>query len=215
MSDADFDKAKIDYRPAQADEAVQAGSLIFETFPKLAIYVFGLGDEERAVQILADLFAVKGHRFSYQFTEMVIHEEEVIGLMIAYPGDELSRLNWRMGKALLKFYSLPEMFRLLNRGLALLFIKEAAVDEYLLSNLAVEASDRSRGVGTQILAYFESKAKDEGYGKVSLMVELDNTDAQRFYERNGYHVTAKHLMAEKHQPALGAGYVRMVKELAD
>lgn len=213
MSESEKSPERIHYRLATPDDAEQAGELIFETFPKLATYVFGLGDEPRAKKLLTDIFPQPGHRFSYEFSEMVLHQDQVTGILITYPGSDLTKLNLRLGRELVKQYSFCEKFRLLTRGMQLIFINEAAVDEYLLSNLAVEATDRGQGAGTQILTYFENKVKNEGFGKVSLMVELDNTAAQRFYERSGYHVTAKHLVAEKHQHALGAGYLRMVKEL--
>ncbi len=204
---------EIQFRSAKPSDAKKAAGLLFETFPKLAAYFFGLGDENRAKAILEEIFPFKNHRFSCNQAQMVLQNDQIMGMMISYPGSELNKLNRRLAGVLIRQYKVSELPTLIHRGMSMLFVNEAAFDEYLLSNLAVTLGDRGSGIGTYSLTHFEKKAVKNGFKKVSLMVDLENTDAQRFYERNGYHVTAKHLVAEKHQQALGPGYLRMVKEL--
>lgn len=205
----------ISYRPAQPSHAEQASRLIFDTFPKLATYLIGLGDEQRAKSILAEIFVFEGHRFSYQFTELVYQSDRVVGMFIAYPGQRLTKLSWRLARVLLKHYTFAEKFKLIQRSLPVLFIQEAALDEYLLSNLAVKKGQRGQGIGAQVLAKVEAKAQQAGYRKLALMVDIDNPDARRFYEQHGYAVKALHLEANSRIKHLGAGYQRMVKELGE
>ena len=201
------------FRPAQPSDASQVSRLIYETFPKMATFILGLGDAEQAKAILAKLFTQPGHRFSYEFTRIIIHNDRVIGMFIAYSGSDLLTLNWRLARLLVTQYSLAEKLKLIQRGLPVIFIQEAASDEYLLSNLAVKKGQRGKGIGTQILAYLEAQAKQTGFHKLSLMVTIDNQDARRFYERHGFHIKTLHLESDRRASFLGPGYQRMVKEL--
>lgn len=213
MTKAVHNAQKITYRPAQPDNARQAAQLIFETFPKMATYVIGLGDARRAKKILTEIFAEAGHRFSYQFTELVYQGGEVVGMFIAYPGQGLTKKGWHLAKALLKHYTITEKITLILRSLPLIFIQEAAADEYLLSNLAVKKGQRSQGIGAQILKQVEAQALQAEYRRLALMVDIDNPDARRFYQEHGFKVKALHLEADKRVKHLGPGYQRMVKEL--
>jgi ribosomal protein S18 acetylase RimI-like enzyme len=203
----------IKYRIAQPADAKLISRLIFDTFPKFAAYMIGLGDAERAKQIIAKLFLLPGHRFSYEFTQVVMHGERLVGMFIAYPGRDLLPLNWRLARLLLKEFTLMEKIKLIRRGLPVLFIQEAARDEYLLSNLAMKKGLRGKGIGAQVLSHVENKAKKAGYHKLALMVTIDNQDARRFYEGQGFVIKAIHLESNRRVRYLGPGYQKMLKEL--
>ena len=205
--------AKIECRPAQPDDASLAGRLIFDTFPKMAAYILGLGDARRARKILKKIFASEGHRLSYEFTEMICENGNVVGMFIAYPGHDLTRLGWRMAGLILKEFRFAEKLKVIQRSLPVIFIQEAAYKEYLLSNLALKKSARDQGIGTQVLPFIEEKARQAGFLKLALMVDIDNGDAKRFYERHGFAVKAMHLEANSRVKHLGRGYLQMVKTL--
>jgi ribosomal protein S18 acetylase RimI-like enzyme len=204
---------KIECRPAQPEDASLASRLIFDTFPKMATYILGLGDARRARKILKKIFGIQGHRLSYEFSEMICEDGNVVGLFIAYPGHDLTRLGWRLARLILKAYRLSEKFKVIQRGLSLIFIQEAATDEYLLSNLGVKKSARGRGIGAQVMPYIEDKARQAGFHKLALMVNIDNRDAKRFYERHGFAVKAIHLESNSRVRHLGHGHFQMVKTL--
>lgn len=204
---------KIECRPAQPEDASLASRLIFDTFPKMAAFNIGLGDDRRARRILKKIFGIQGHRLSYEFTEMICEDGNVVGMFIAYPGHDLTRLGWRMGRLILKEYRFAEKIKVIQRGLSLIFIQEAASDEHLLSNLGIKKSARNRGIGAQVLPYIEEKARLAGFNKLALMVEIDNRDAKRFYERHGFTVKAMHLESNSRLRHLGPGHFQMVKTL--
>lgn len=203
----------IEFRPAKPEDAKLASRLLFETFPQKATFIIGLGSPERAKKLLEKLFSIKGHRLSYEFTQMAISNGKVVGLMTCFPGGQLGRLDRKLDQAILGHYRLRGKWAVIMRGFPLLFIKEAARDEYFLSNLAVKNGLRGQGVGSQILSHVESIAEQAGLKKVSLIVHVENKDARRFYQQNGYEFKALHLESNKRVPYLGAGYQRMVKTL--
>ena len=207
-------KAKnLDFRPARPSDAQQASQLLFASSPKKNTFIVGLGSESRAKKILSRIFKLEGHRFSYQFAKMALYKEKVVGMYLAYPGRSLTRLDWRLYRVMLSQYGLRGKLALISRSMPLIFIKEAARDEFLLSNLAVKKSQRGQGFGLQILKRVEQQALDDGLRKVALMVSIDNQGAKRFYERNGYEVKAIHLESDKRVKVLGPGYMFMVRAL--
>lgn len=204
---------EITFRPAKPSDARRAGRLLFQTFKKKATFIIGLGDEKRAIQLLTKMFALPGHRLSYQYSDMVLNNGHVIGLITCFPGRMLGKLDKRLDRLILKQYRLRGKLSVLLRGWPLLFIKESGRDEFFLSNLVVRKSFRGKGIGTQILMEVEEKARQAALGKVSLMVAIENQAARRFYERNGFTMKAIQLESNKRVPYLGPGYQRMVKDL--
>jgi len=57
----------------------------------------------------------------------------------------------------------------------------------LLYHLAVAASHRQRGVGGQLLEMIESRLRAKGCLKCYLMVTPNNPEAERFYQKRGWH----------------------------
>jgi ribosomal protein S18 acetylase RimI-like enzyme len=55
-----------------------------------------------------------------------------------------------------------------------------------LRELLVKGGERSRGVGEQLLAQFESDCRRRGCHKLFLDVAAVNVRAQAFYKRNGW-----------------------------
>lgn len=208
-------RGEIHFRPAKPIDADAASRLLFTSFPKLATFIIGLGDEARAKHILQKIFPQKGHRFSYEFTEVVLFRGGIVGVVIAFPGRKLGRLNRRLAKVLIGQYRLRGKLALLVRALPLAFIKEATGDEYYLGNIAVKKRARNRGIGRIILEHVEDRAKNAGLGKVALMVSIDNQGARRLYERLGYHIEAINLESNARVAYLGTGYQNMIKVLVE
>ena len=215
MSRDKLEREAISFRPARPDDAKAASRLLFDSFPKKATFVIGLDDAERAKRILRTLFQKPGHRLSYSVTEVVLHKGRIIGLLTAFSGRRLSRMNRRLDLLILGQYSLRGKLAVVSRGWPLVFIKEATRKEYFLSNLVVKKHFRGRGLGELMLAHIEDKAQEAGFQSVSLMVAIGNSGARRFYENHGFTTAAIHLESNQRVGSLGAGYQRMVKDLPE
>ena len=214
MAKINFNTENISFRPAMPDDAAVAGSLIFETFPKVATFLIGLGSEERAKAIITRLFALPGHRFSYEVTQLAVYEGRIIGLMVIYPGKKHSKLDGRLNKLVLKQYRMRGKFALAVRAWPLLWVKEVSRDEFLLGNLAVGSRYRGKGAGSIMLDHVEEVARDAGYTKVALRVAIENQAARKLYERMGYKTESIHLEPNTRVRFMGAGHRRMVKSLS-
>jgi len=204
---------EIGFRPANPEDARMAGNLLFETFPRQATFIIGLGCEGRARKILVDIFPIPGHRLSYEFTQMVMYNDKVVGAMVIFPGSQIGKLDRRLYRPILKQYRFVDTLKLINRGVSLFFIKETTHNELFISNLVVKDHYRNLGIGEKMLHYAEGLAREADLSKVSLIVDLENQKARRFYDRHGYQVKALNLIPNRQVPYLGAGSERRVKVL--
>jgi ribosomal protein S18 acetylase RimI-like enzyme len=215
MAKLTFNSENLTFRPAVPEDASVAGQLIFETFPKVATFLIGLGNEERAKTIITRLFGLPGHRFSYQVTRIAQYEGRIIGLMVVYGGKLHSKLDKKLDKLVLKQYRLRGRFALIARAWPLMWEKEVSRDEFLVGNLAVRNRYRGKGAGTVMLDRIEELAGAAGYSKVALRVAIENQSARKLYERVGYKTVAIHLEPNTRVRYMGAGYRRMVKKLSE
>ena len=122
-------------------------------------------------------------------------------------------MNYKFGRFVLKQYRLRGKIAVITRAYSDLFIKEAEKDELHLANLAVKPRNRGKGIGSQALTYFEQKARQAGFSKVSLAVDINNQKARQLYERLGYQVKAMNVAPKKRAQHSISGSLRMVKDL--
>lgn len=214
MAKLTFTSENLAFRSAKPEDAAAAGPLIYETFPKVATFLIGLGSEERAKAIITRLFAMPGHRFSYEVTQFATFEGRIIGLMVTYPGKMHRKLDRKLDRLVLKQYRLRGKLVLALRAWPMMWIKEVSRDEYLVGNLAVRGRYRGKGAGSVMLSHVEEIAMAAGYSKIALRVAIENQSAQKFYERLGYKTVSIHLEPNNRVRYMGAGYRRMIKRLS-
>lgn len=198
-------------RPANPDDAHLASQLTHLSMDELANYLFGIVHLS-VNELLAGLFSLKGNRFSWDITDVANWNDEPVGMLVSFPGWEITRRNLTTGIGLLKLCGLLDFLRLAARAMSVAEGIETYRDEYYVSNLAVFPNLQGRGIGSFLLASVEDKAQSAGLKKCSLIVGTENPGARRLYERCGYQVvftkTYSGPAADAH-----AGYHRMVKEL--
>jgi ribosomal protein S18 acetylase RimI-like enzyme len=198
-------------RPANPDDAHLVSQLTHLSMGELADYLFGIV-RLSVDELLAGLFSLKGNRFSWDITDVAKWNDEPAGMLVSFPGWEITRRNLTTGIGLFKLCGLLNLLRLTVRAMSVAAGIETYRDEYYVSNLAVSPALQGRGIGSNLLTYAEEKAYEVGLKKCSLIVDMENAGARHLYERCGYQVvytkTYPGPAAEAH-----AGYHRMVKEL--
>jgi ribosomal protein S18 acetylase RimI-like enzyme len=84
--------------------------------------------------------------------------------------------------------------------------REAHEDEYYLDSVAVHSEYQGRGIGTELLRWFERTAVESGHHKIMLLVDEENLPAQQLYVKLGYIEDGKVEVS-------GHYFNRMVKEV--
>lgn len=205
------DTASLTIRPADPDNAGLAARLMCLSMGELADYLFGRAHLS-VDKILAGLFLLEGNRFSRNIAEIAEWDGEPAGMLVSFPGWEITQRNLTTGVGLLRLCGLLDVLRLSVRALSIADGIETRRDEYYLANLAVFPDLQGRGIGSGLLTHAEDKAWRAGLKKCSLIVDTENQAARRLYERCGYRA-----VFTKTYPGpaenVHAGYHRMVKEL--
>jgi len=178
------------YRPSIAQDAGDAARLIYAAWGSFAHYMFCQPNGQRTETLLAALYTQRGHRLSHVYGTVAQGGKEVAGLLLTLPGHRLRRLTWGLVPAMTRHAGLAKGLRFASRWLPFLLRPEAARDELYIDTLSVAPAWRHRGLGTGLLAEAERQAREFGLHACSLSVDLTNPDAQRLYERLGYHVAA-------------------------
>jgi ribosomal protein S18 acetylase RimI-like enzyme len=205
---------EISLRPARLQDVLPAVRLIRLSMGEEIDWLFGQEPGHPADSVVSELYHRRGNRVSHSFCWVAEQAGQVIGLLLAYPGHRMRRLELRTGWQLVSIFGLAATLRLARRQPAYGDLVEAQAGEYYVSNVAVDPVHQGRGIGGVLLAQAEGQARAEGLGKCSLIVTYDNP-ARRLYERCGYQVVSSF---DVDHPVLAhgsGGFHRMVKTLAD
>jgi ribosomal protein S18 acetylase RimI-like enzyme len=185
-----------------------------ETLHQFGVYLFGFGEPERADRAIREFFRLKGNRFSHQFAEFVLEGNEIAGLLMTFDRRRMRRSMAVTALQMLKVYRLGEIVKFIQRMLPYRKEENIPPDEFYIAHLAVAEKFRRRGIGLEMLAYAEEKARSQGLPKLSLLTEIENSAAQALYEKFGFKLTETILFREQMSDVGSAGDVRMVKYLS-
>jgi ribosomal protein S18 acetylase RimI-like enzyme len=204
----------INIRPARRNDSDLAARLIYLTMGIEADWLFGQEKDHYTFQVLAGLYVRKNNRMSHTLTYLAERNGQAVGLLLAFPGRLLSRLNWLTGWCLLQILGLPASIRLARMQSAYGDLKEAEADEFYISNVAVFPEFQGQGIGTMLIACAEEMARESGLQKCSLIVAFGHENACHLYEHLGYKVVHSFLSDHPKIAEGSGGYHRMVKILA-
>jgi ribosomal protein S18 acetylase RimI-like enzyme len=179
--------AHITLRPAAAGDAEAIGVLLREAGGPVADPVFGYGDSETAIQNLTRMARRGGGLFSWDITTVAEIDGRVIGACSNLPGSEVRRRLRSTIWSAFRIYGIIGMFRLSRRLSALRRgSPEVPEDHYQVVNVAVMPGFRNRGIGRSLMEGAHRAATIAGAERCSLIVLIENADAQRLYDSLGY-----------------------------
>ncbi|MBF0269224.1 MAG: GNAT family N-acetyltransferase [Alphaproteobacteria bacterium] len=74
---------------------------------------------------------------------------------------------------------------------SLLFTVSTAMGQPVcwLEDMVVRADQRGQGLGSRLLAHAVSYARAQGFGRITLLTDRLNVEAQRFYARHGFNLS--------------------------
>ena len=198
---------RIEIRPARPDDAPLAAAVF-----RLSMGAFGeylMGPDSRAAEIAAmRLFSSDAGRFGFSLAHVAELNHRPLGMILAFPAKDITRLNLSVVKFLPRAFGW-NVFGFAARTLALANVKEAEADEFYISNIAVLPAAQGQGLGKRLLLHAGEMARTLKLKKVSLMVALENKNAQRVYKRNGYNI----VFTKTDDKNPFANYHRMVKKV--
>lgn len=191
-------------RPAVHSDVPFVADMFLLSMGSLADHLFA-ADKQTAKHSIEKLVARNAGRFALRFAWIAEVNGNTKGGLVACKGNMIEHLNLATAPHLFGVMGLSA-FGFMWRGVALPGGREAEADEYYIGNLGVHPSAQGLGIGSAMLEFAATQARQHGLAKCSLVAALYNHGAIRLYERFGYEVveTVEH-------PTLG--YYRMVKVL--
>lgn len=202
-------------RPAALTDADLAAELVYLSMGVEADWLFGQEPGFSTHDVLVGLYQRRNNRVSHHLAYIASLDGRDAGLLLAYPGRLLKRLDWMTGLHLARIFGLPAAVRVARCQAAYgKLTVEAEAEEFYVSNVAVKPECQGLGVGKALMAYAEQLAHESGLQKCSLIVTYGHEPARRLYEKIGYE-TVRSFDIEHPQIAEGSGgYHRMVKVLS-
>lgn len=164
-------------RPSIATDAHDAVPLIYEAIGDIANRLTGESDAVQILNQLEVLFKRTDNRHSYLNTYVAVEKatNEILGVIVLYTGQD----GIKMDEALQRWLE--------NKNAPTIKIDpEAYPDEFYLDTICVHKKSRGLGLGTKLLQFAEEVAREKGYKKLSLNVEIKKDKARRLYEKMGY-----------------------------
>ncbi|MFN6568297.1 GNAT family N-acetyltransferase [Dendronalium sp. ChiSLP03b] len=162
--------------------------LIHESAPELFALIFG----SKAIPLLTDFVQRSHNRFSYKNIRVAQAGDRVLGMAtilkaedIHDNADDRTVLSW-WEKLRLQLAQRLILSRILQH--------DYPTGSFYISNLAVHAEYRGRGIGTQLLLQCIADAIAAGASTVFISVDIENSRAYKLYESLGFQVVTTKTM---------------------
>lgn len=169
----------ITIRNAKKTDAGIIASLIIEAMSEECCSYFYGEDHtpEEFRQMMTSLVERTDSQYSYLNSQCAVDDDDKVkGVMVSYDGGRLRELRKpfirevqeRFGR---DFSDMPE---------------ETGAGELYIDSAAVLQSERGKGIAKLLFKAAEEKARGLGIGRLGLLVDLANPDAERLYRRIGF-----------------------------
>jgi ribosomal protein S18 acetylase RimI-like enzyme len=182
-------------KQAQKNNISNISSLILDAIHNIANTLTGEDEESKILETLDKYITMEINRLSYRNIWTYEIENQTVGLILAYSSNDVKKLD----EPILEHLKSKNIF--LNS-----FDKECFENEFYIDTVSVNENFQGKGIAKELFAFIEKKAKDLGFEKVSLLVDLQNPKALALYEKIGFQKNTI-LEVSKHQ------YHHMIKML--
>jgi ribosomal protein S18 acetylase RimI-like enzyme len=165
-------------RPAKKTEATQIAELINLAMLEITYQFIGEENRDKANAFLAHFVAQENNQYSYQNIFVATEENgSIIGQISIYDGAKLHALRQ------------PILDKIkADRGVEYWAEDETQAGEFYIDTFAVSPIAQGKGVGKQLLQYAIEEIAHKQRQILGLLVDKDNPNAKRLYERIGFKV---------------------------
>ena len=150
-------------------------SLILNAIGELANMLTGEDEKEKILKTLDTFVSMDINRLSYKNSYIYEIDNQLAALIIAYDSNKVAQQD----SPILKHLQSKNIF--LDS-----FDKECFEDEFYIDTLSVFEEFQGRGIAKELLKFIDNKAKELGFKKVSLLVDVDKLKALNLYEKMGF-----------------------------
>jgi ribosomal protein S18 acetylase RimI-like enzyme len=170
---------RVTFRPADKTDARAIATLYSIASDGVSDYIWTKLAEpgENILDVGQRRYERENTPFSYQNCTLAILGGTIAGMLVAFPMMVDADAEPEDDPILAPYSKLEEH------------------NSYYICGIAVFPEFRCQGMGTQLMAFAESKAIAQGFQKLSLLVFEQNMGAKRLYDRLGYREVAREAIA--------------------
>ena len=179
---------------AQKQDAKICIKLLNLAMEDIAYKLSGYDDPVKSDEILEKFFESETNRLSYKNVYVYKRDDVIIAAMCAYFG----------GDAWLLDREISQHLKALGKDAQI--EKECFDDEFYIDSIAVDEKFRGQGLAKELILHSFARAKELGYKKVSLIVDINKPKVRKFYESLGFKFNTKKII-NLHE------YDHMIKEI--
>ena len=179
---------------AQKQDAKICIKLLNLAMEDIAYKLSGYDDPVKSDEILEKFFISEINRLSYKNVYVYKRDEQIIAAMCAYFGGDA----WQFDR------EISQHLKALGKDAKV--EKECFDDEFYIDSIAVDEKFRGQGFAKELILHSFAKAKELGYKKVSLIVDINKPKVRKFYESLGFKFNTKKII-NLHE------YDHMIKEI--
>ena len=179
---------------AQKQDAKICIKLLNLAMEDIAYKLSGYDDPVKSDEILEKFFVSETNRLSYKNVYVYKRDDVIIAAMCAYFGGDAAQLDSEISQHL----------KALGKDAQI--EKECFDDEFYIDSIAVDEKFRGQGFAKELILHSFAKAKELGYKKVSLIVDVNKPKVRKFYESLGFKFNTKKII-NLHE------YDHMIKEI--
>jgi acetyltransferase, GNAT family len=179
---------------AQKQDAKICIKLLNLAMEDIAYKLSGYDDPVKSDEILENFFKSETNRLSYKNVYVYKRDDVIIAAMCAYFGGDA----WQLDR------EISQHLKALGKDAQI--EKECFDDEFYIDSIAVDEKFRGQGFAKELILHSFAKAKELGYKKVSLIVDINKPKVRKFYESLGFKFNTKKII-NLHE------YDHMIKEI--
>lgn len=164
-------------------------SLIYETDDN--IFDFYFKNKQNAADRIEKLVKNGKSNYGYENIYVVTREDDqVYGLLVISHGGKEDIINdFKVYSKTLNLWDALKFIFIEIGGR--MFLSDLEEDDFYLAAIAVDINSRGKGIGTFILGKSLELAREKGFKRVLLDVDLDNEGALKLYRRFGFSIFNK------------------------
>jgi ribosomal protein S18 acetylase RimI-like enzyme len=203
-----------DLRKPTVDDLDACSRLIYLSGPHLYSYIFVL-DEPEIYGLIKFMLTTKG-MYSMRHAIIDVDNGAASGMCLAYPAKEIKEMTKEMMRDLGGFWKIlgiRQFIIMMSRLKLNSYFPKTRDDEFFISNIAVFEQYRGKGIAPSLLEKTGQDALELGINKLSLFVEIDNSNAIQFYQKLAFREEERVVLPVKYQKYGLLGFTKMVKEI--
>ncbi|PWE25763.1 GNAT family N-acetyltransferase [Aliarcobacter skirrowii] len=149
--------------------------LIYDAIHEVSNSLTGENEEHKILKTLENYIQMDVCRLSYNNIYTYEVNNKNVAILLAYNSNDIEKLD----KPMIEHLKTKNIF--LES-----FDKECFEDEFYIDTVSVLEDYQGQGIAKELFAFAQQKAKEQGFKKLSLLVDLENKKAKALYEKLGF-----------------------------